>query len=481
MPQQAAAKDAPNFIIVVFDSLSALHLPFYGYPRQTAPNLSRFTEHATVFHNHFAGGNFTTPGTASLLTGDYPFNHRAFRLNTKTTAAYTERNIFSPFTDYTRIAYSHNVLANTLLRQFSPGIDELKRREELFINSDYLINRLFANDNDIAQVSWIRTIKDDGDGYTNSLFLSGINAEINQRLLKPHQDRFPRGIPEIGTGEHFLLESATDWISGRLPQLPQPFLGYFHLMPPHHPYNAPIEFVDQFLDDGFAPKAKPNSIFESSYTQQQLNGFRRYYDEFMLYADEAFGAFYQQLEQAGMLDNTWLIFTSDHGEMFERGIWKHTTQTLYQPIVRIPLLIQAPGQQARQDVHAPTNAVDILPTLLHLGGKAPASWGMGQVLPPYRQIPADEARTLYTFEAKTNKKTEPLTVASTMLVKWPYKLVQFRGYKELAGGPPVYEMYNLADDPNELDDIYSPTDSTAKAMVEEINETLTQADKPYTK
>lgn len=480
-PGQNANADAPNFIIIVFDALSALHLATHDYPRQTAPNLARFVQTATVYQNHFAGGNFTTPATASLLTGDYPFNHRAYRLNIKTIPKYTQQNIFSQFPDYTRIAYSHNVLANTLLNQFSPGIDELKRREELFINSDYIVTRLFATDNDIAQVSWIRIIKEDEDRYTNSLFFAGINKEINQRLLRPHEARFPRGVPEIGTGEHFLLESATDWIAAQLPQLPQPFLGYFHLMPPHHPYNPSAEFVDAFLDDGFAPAAKPGTIFSGARNLNQLNEHRRYYDEFILYADQAFGQLYQQLEQNGLLENTWLIFTSDHGEMFERGIWKHTTQTLYQPIVRIPLFIQSPGQQSRTNVYKPTSAVDILPTLLHLTGKPPAPWSPGKVLPPFRETNPADNRSIFTLEAKSNKKTEPLTTASTMLLKWPYKLVQFRGYKELEGGPPVYEMYDLAQDPEELENIYSPNESSAIEMIEEINHTLAQADKPYTR
>ena len=67
----------PNILIIVFDVLSALHLPLYGYPRDTAPNISRFAQKATVFHNHYAGGNYTTPGTASLLTGALPWSHRA--------------------------------------------------------------------------------------------------------------------------------------------------------------------------------------------------------------------------------------------------------------------------------------------------------------------------------------------------------------------------------------------------------------------
>ncbi|HVN15826.1 MAG TPA: sulfatase-like hydrolase/transferase, partial [Anaerolineales bacterium] len=71
-----------NVLVVVFDAFTASNMSLYGYPRQTTPNLTRLAERAIVYHNHYAGGNFTTPGTASLLTGTLPWTHRAFTLNT---------------------------------------------------------------------------------------------------------------------------------------------------------------------------------------------------------------------------------------------------------------------------------------------------------------------------------------------------------------------------------------------------------------
>ena len=68
-----------------------------------------------------------------------------------------------------------------------------------------------------------------------------------------------------------------------------------------------------------------------------------------------------------MLDDTYVIVTSDHGEMFERGIRGHVTPTLYEPVIRVPLLIAKPGQREREDVYAPTSCVDLLPTLLMPG------------------------------------------------------------------------------------------------------------------
>ena len=60
---------APNVLVVVFDTFAAQHISFLGYPRQTMPQLARIADRATVYHDHYAGGNWTTPGTASIRSG----------------------------------------------------------------------------------------------------------------------------------------------------------------------------------------------------------------------------------------------------------------------------------------------------------------------------------------------------------------------------------------------------------------------------
>src|ERR1051325_2382293 len=85
---------APNVIVLVFDTLSARHLSLYGYPRLTTPHLTQFAEKATVYHRHYAAGNFTSPGTASLLTGLYPWTHRAFEQAGIISKKMVDQNLF---------------------------------------------------------------------------------------------------------------------------------------------------------------------------------------------------------------------------------------------------------------------------------------------------------------------------------------------------------------------------------------------------
>ena len=122
-----------NVLVIIFDALSAYDISLYGYQRQTTPNIDRLAKRAVVYHNHFAAGNFTTPGTASLLTGVLPWTHRALNLNGKVADPYVAKNIFSAFKDYYRIAYTHNGFANTFLKQFHSDLDELIPRESLYL------------------------------------------------------------------------------------------------------------------------------------------------------------------------------------------------------------------------------------------------------------------------------------------------------------------------------------------------------------
>jgi membrane-anchored protein YejM (alkaline phosphatase superfamily) len=98
--QVITSANLPNILIIVFDSLSAKHISMHGYHRQTTPNLKRLAEKGTIFHRHYAGGNFTTPGTATLLTGVYPWLHRGLNQHGLIDSAYIQRSIFHLLSDH---------------------------------------------------------------------------------------------------------------------------------------------------------------------------------------------------------------------------------------------------------------------------------------------------------------------------------------------------------------------------------------------
>jgi arylsulfatase A-like enzyme len=471
--------NTPNILIIVFDAFSSHNLSLYGYARRTTPNIDRLASRATIYHNHYSAGNFTTPGTASILTGTYPWTHRAFQINSKVQEEVQTRNIFSLFYDHHRITYSHNPLVNILQDQFSSDIDYYKLRETLILGGYQWLPKLFGNDEDTATVSWARAIGKNEDNLSTSLFLSKIFHFLDERRSKLTEKEFPLGLP-ISSLDNFVLEDAINWLISAVIGLPRPFLGYFHFLPPHAPYNTRIEYVGTFKDSEIPNKKKPrHPLAKTGRIKQQygMDHYRRTYDEFILYVDAEFNRLFLALEKVGILDNTYLILTSDHGEMFERGILGHTTPSLHDPVVRIPLLIFEPGQRIRKDIFNKTSAVDILPTLLHITGKPIPSWIEGVVLPPYSPVESD--RSIFALEAKINKPSKPLRSASTMIVKEGYKLTKYFGYRFLPKGDTIIELYDIDNDPEELNDLASSNPSLAAELAEELTSQLSRADALY--
>ncbi len=469
-----------NVLVIVFDAWSARNISLCGYGRGTTPNLARLAERAIVYHNHHAGGNFTTPGTASLLTGTLPWSHRAFELNAVTAPSFAQKNLFHAFPYHQRIAYTHNSVADFLLEQFSADIDEWIPRPEYFLTNDAYVGALFGGDEDIAAVSWVRIIKKADQGYAYSLFLSRLYELLQGRSLDEVKELFPRGLPAVNGDNYFILEQAIDALEGRVGQIARPFLGYFHFLPPHYPYRTRREFNNFFKGDGFQVPEKPTDLFSGAASSDMptaasdsLLDDRRHYDEFVLYVDQEFGRFFDLLEASGILDDTWLVLTSDHGEMFERGIGGHATPVLYEPVIHVPLMIFEPGRRARMDIHAPTSAVDLLPTLLHVTGQSPAAWSEGLVLPPFGSPPPE--RSVYAIEARNTPLRGALTEATVTHIRDHYKLMYFFGYPELKGTERI-ELYDLEADPEELHDLSASQPELTRQLLDELKAKLAEVD-----
>jgi choline-sulfatase len=276
-----------------------------------------------------------------------------------------------------------------------------------------------------------------------------------------------------------LLEDAITWLGNAVQNLTQPFMGYFHFMPPHGPYNTHKDFFGQFKEDGYRPVQKPPDLFSKKQEDASKILFRKRtnYDEFILYVDREFNRLMDGLEENGILENTWVVLTSDHGELFERGIAGHLTPVLYEPVIRVPLIIFEPGRKIRQDIYSNTSSVDLLPTLLHVTGRKQVTWSDGDVLPPYATMHGAD-RNVYVVQARKNAAHRPLTEATLALIKGQYKLTYFTGYEEL-GGEERIELYDLKNDPEELNDLSSTKPETTAEMLSEIKQKLAEVDEPY--
>lgn len=480
-PRQQTTSNKPNVLVFVLDAFSARHASVYGYQRETTPNLARFAEQALVYHNHHAGGNFTTSGTASLLTGSYPWSHRAFNMRGTVTADYTNRNLFAAFSpEYHRVAYTHNFFAMLLLNQFYENIELLKPLESLFLTNEILTDEIFSNDVNAALLSEDLVFPRD-ERLPTSLFISLADevrrgARVKQ-IEQLYGAQFPMGFPSVSDNYHpFRLEDTIDWLVKEITEMPRPFLAYCHCLPPHEPYRPRQEFLELF-QDAWQTGAKPQHFFSQFLPQESLNSRRLEYDQFLAYADAEFGRLYDSLQQMGLLDNTIIVVTSDHGQMFERGIHGHITQTLYEPVIRIPLLIHKPGQQTREDIYKISSATDILPTLLYATGQPLPDWGEGQILPFFdANAPIKRQKRVFSFEGKVNFKDRGLIAGTVALLTDRYKFIHYFGYRDYS---PVSEFYDLESDPEEMTNLYLMQPNEAGDFLQQILGKLADVNKPY--
>jgi hypothetical protein len=306
------------------------------------------------------------------------------------------------------MAFTQNMFAEIILSQFGRDIDEHLHPDSF---SFYKIPTLQAQDFPRDRTLAYFALEDFlGLGVKSLNPIPGslplAAADIVRQFVSPSPKSstdFPRGYPN----NHSFYYRNDDVFRGISRQIKDidarslPWFGYFHVWSPHGPYVPQKEFVGMFphkLEIPFRPR---NKLSESKYSHKKLLEFRTQYDEYIANVDAEFGKMIFDLEQAGLLDNTYVIVTSDHGELFERGELGHGTPLLYAPVVHVPLLISAPAQNIRKDVWAPTSSLDLLPTVLQIAGKSIPDWADGRVLPGFSDA-EDMTRSVYSFVAKNN-------------------------------------------------------------------------------
>jgi arylsulfatase A-like enzyme len=471
----------PNIIIMVLDAMSAKNLSVYGYPRRTTPNLERFAQRATVYHSHYSGGNFTPPGTASLLSGMYPWTHRAINISGIIKRSLIGNDVFTMLGDrYTRVAFPQNFWVDFILTQFGDQINTLLPTGS-FSELDFLLSQYFPNDANIAARALDGFVFKGGGERSTTLLMTPIERALySAKRYKLPNEEYPREIPYLDDYPvHFKLEKVFAGMMSVIQNLQTPFFTYLHMLPPHAPYTPTVAFNDIFKRDGVDATfiKKPMGRFARGKSESELLKNRLKYDQYIATTDREIGNFLDALENSELANNTYVFITSDHGEMFERGEMAHITSMLYEPVVRIPLLVLSPGQKTRRDVYTPTSAVDIVPTIAQLTGSAVPSATEGIPLPGLGGPAEDSERSLYIVEAKTNPAREVLKKATIALRKGSQKLIYYTGYTD----EDIFELYDIEDDPEEMRDLFPEKSAAAKRMKDELLEAFHAANKPYMK
>ena len=482
-PSSLRSNDGPSIIIILFDAMSALNMSLYGYRRETTPELSRFADRSTVYHAHYSGSNFTTSGTASMLTGMYPWKHRAL-----TQGGIVRRDVipYNPYTllgnDYYRLMFAQNFWPDRLVAQYYTDVDDFLPQTAYSMRGNTLVKSWVGKDRFLASIAFDEFLfpaqtDRPGSALLNYIYKSRVSHSIETQKIQPG---YPNGIPEVEGYDVYLNEQIYQGVLTELLKLEdkRPYFAYFHLFSPHSPYKPGGKFARLFRNDGFQVRSKkPNPHFASRFSEsdEELLIKRRAYDRQITQVDAEFGKLIDRLDASDVLDKSYILVTSDHGEMFERGFDGHGGLMMYEPVLRSPLLIHAPQQAARNDIYIPTSNVDVLPTMLSIAGKEIPQIVEGQILAGLGG-PEEQERPIFSMCAWQNSAFRPITKAAMSMRKGAYKLIAYLGY---GGENGIYELYDLEHDPEELHELSADSPSICSSMKDEFFTYLAAANRPF--
>src|SRR5262249_36190439 len=163
----------------------------------------------------------------------------------------------------------------------------------------------------------------------------------------------------------------------------KPFFAYIHALDTHVPYIPPKASYGSLPNceaavNGFH-QPRPKDVL----TDKDIQCGMAMYDREAFYSDLYFGKFIDYLKQNGLYENSIVVFTADHGEQFfEHEAWGHG-KSLYEPEIRVPLMIKFPNHKfARKRLSQTVRHIDLFPTASELTGMKPPDRIQGQSLMP---------------------------------------------------------------------------------------------------
>jgi len=400
----------PDVIMVVVDTLRADRLGAYGNPRGLTPFLDQLAARGVVFKNVYANSSWTVPSMASLFTSRLPSQHHVATFESKL----TEGEV---------------TLAECLQK------------------AGYETAGMQAN---------FRLTRDLGyaQGFTTWNVLRDAATKVRGNRVR---------------------EATAKWLGGDATPaaVRAPRFLFLQYMETHSPYEPVEPFRERFARsadgvDAASANALMRTINFRAFTPQIVDVLESLYDGEVASVDAELQALFNDLEQRGMLANSVVVITADHGEEFkEHGRMAHG-HALFNESIRVPLIVLAPGLEPKV-IENNVSLIDVAPTILALAGLPAQPSFEGQSLVPMMAAHSPLEWVLSLTGPPPDVITELPKTGSSMdirahsraLLRGPNKLVM-----ELHGPErtEVPELFDLQTDPGEMSPRRPPSPTLETAL-----------------
>ncbi|MGI9335221.1 MAG: choline-sulfatase [Gammaproteobacteria bacterium] len=349
----------PNFLFVMADQMAGPALSMYGHGVVKTPRLEQLAEQGVTFKNAYCNNPICAPSRFSMMAGQLTSRIGAFDNASEFPSA------IPTFAHYLRDLDYHTCLSG---KMHFVGADQLHGFE------DRLTTDIYPSD-----FGWTPDWSETEEPFAPSVMsMRGVvEAGLCKRSLQIDYDE------EVAFAA---VRQIYDYARRRDDR---PFLLGASFTHPHNPFTITQDYWNRYDDDEIDMPSVPFIPYRDRDPWSQryyrlirqdehdvddamiLNARHAYY-AMISYVDDKVGMLLDALDDAGLADNTVVIFTADHGDMMgERGMWYKFNP--FEWSVRVPFIVRAPGSARGRVENKGVSLLDLLPSLLDLatGGHPP--------------------------------------------------------------------------------------------------------------
>lgn len=436
--KDSAPDKRPNILWVVLDTTRADRLSLYGYDKPTTPFLERWAGDARVYRNCLSVANTTSPAHASMFTGLMPSEHGV--VNTGTTLAEGYQTIAEHLRDngYQTYLFSAN-----------PHVSGLHNLSQGF---------------EIEEHPWDRKYKQKAIRILQSKIAKlDPDSELPMRLRKKNISDWA-----IKASGQLAQEGVCDFLQNADSQ--RPFFIFLNYMEAHRPRVPPENLRRIFLNpeklqQSYSMDLSWDKLWQycfglADYSPAELEVIGSVYDASVLELDDLLKNLLAAMDEAGYLDHTVVIVTSDHGEQLgEHHLLDHQ-YSLYEPLIRVPLIVKYPTLFEPGTDMKPVMNIDLFPTILQIAGLDSPLTHTGQAITLLSSA-ASQATSQPTSRSRVSEyrspATAPFQTIQRMYSDWrpayfrrKLRAVTMGNHKYIWSSDGRHALYDLQTDSGEL-------------------------------
>ena len=442
----ARNRDLPNVLLIVVDALRADVLEPYGHARVKTPNAKRLAERGVLFERAFVQAPFTWTSFGSLLTGKYPRRHGLVVMD-PSRRMLLDQNVTLPWHLKHALQKAGGQLADGDFAGATFMTGTLSQGSGLMHGFDWYFEAMAGHELVALDSRW--------SVYRSNLLFYLWKNKLTQRF-----------------DNSLVTTTAVDWLRANAGKR---FIGMVHLYSTHTPYDPEEEFRRQYCDPAYggpihAFYAEHRMALEQgryTATPEDVEQIKNLYYAGVAQADRDVGLVLDELERQGVLDDTLVILTADHGEeLSDHGLWEHNW--MYQTNLRVPLILSWPnGLPAGRRVDALVESIDVLPTVCALLGVAPpeeeGEYGRvdGQSLLPLMR---GEAQSVKEYSFAENGRYTSVQDRDWKLIVTAEVLSGTDGWARAKAGAEPPRLFHLAADPHETANAFAEHPEEAERL-----------------